>query len=82
MTTKLPSSYVGKQLYVGSSFPDPKGPTAIGVGPAAISGSAYIAGPAIVGNSLSWFYTEASLMVSRTLNPHALALVPSCFSLH
>ena len=79
MTTKLPSSYVGKQLYVGSSFPDPKGPTAIGVGPAAISGSAYIAGPAIVGNSLSFLGPEATLMVSRCLNPHALALVPSIF---
>ena len=79
MTTKLPSSYVGKQLYVGSSFPDPKGPIAIGVGPAAISGSAYIAGPAIVGNSLSFLGPEATLMVSRCLNPHALALVPSIF---
>ena len=79
MTTKLPSSYVGKQLYVGTSFPDPKGPTAIGVGPAAISGSAYIAGPAIVGNSLSFLGPEATLMVSRCLNPHALALVPSIF---
>ena len=79
MTTKLPSSYVGKQLYVGSSFPDPKGPTAIGGGPAAISGSAYIAGPAIVGNSLSFLGPEATLMVSRCLNPHALALVPSIF---
>ena len=79
MTTKLPSSYVGKQLYVGSSFPDPKGPTALGIGPAAISGSAYIAGPAIVGNSLSFLGPEATLMVSRCLNPHALALVPSIF---
>ena len=79
MTTKLPSSYVGKQLYVGSSFPDPKGPTALGIGPAAISGSAYIAGPAIAGTSASWLFPEASLMVSRTLNPHALALVPSLF---
>ena len=79
MTTKLPSSYVGKQLYVGSSFPDPKGPIAIGVGPAAISGSAYIASPAIVGNSLSFLGPEATLMVSRCLNPHALALVPSIF---
>ena len=79
MTTKLPSSYVGKQLYVGTSFPDPKGPTALGIGPAAISGSAYIAGPAIVGNSLSFLGPEATLMVSRCLNPHALALVPSIF---
>ena len=79
MTTKLPSAYVGKQLYVGSSFPDPKGPTALGIGPAAISGSAYIAGPAIVGNSLSFLGPEATLMVSRCLNPHALALVPSIF---
>ena len=79
MAVKTPSTFVGKQLYVGTSAPDPKGPIALGIGPAAISGSAYIAGPAIVGNSLSWFYTEASLMVSRTLNPHALALVPSLF---
>ena len=79
MTTKLPSAFVGKQLYVGTAFPDPKGPIAIGVGPAAISGSAYIAGPAIVGNSLSFLGPEATLMVSRCLNPHALALVPSIF---
>ena len=79
MTTKLPSSYVGKQLYVGSSFPDPKGPTAIGVGPAAISGSAFIAGPAIIGNSLTWLGPEATLMVSRCLNPHAMAFVPAIF---
>ena len=79
MTTKLPSSYVGKQLYVGSSFPDPKGPIAIGVGPAAVSGSAYIAGPALVGNSLSLIGPEATLMVSRCLNAHSMALVPSMF---
>ena len=79
MTTKLPSAFVGKQLYVGTAFPDPKGPIALGIGPAAISGSAYIAGPAIVGNSLSFLGPEATLMVSRCLNPHALALVPSIF---
>ena len=79
MTTKAPSLFVGKQLYVGSSFPDPKGPIAIGVGPAAVSGSAYIAGPALVGNSLSLIGPEATLMVSRCLNAHAMALVPSMF---
>ena len=79
MTTKAPSLFVGKQLYVGSSFPDPKGPIAIGVGPAAVSGSAYIAGPAVVGNSLSLIGPEATLMVSRCLNAHAMALVPSMF---
>ena len=79
MTTKLPTGFIGKQLYCGTSMPDPKGPTALGIGPAAISGSAFIAGPAIVGNSLTWLGPEASLMVSRCLNPHALALVPSIF---
>ena len=79
MATKVPSLFVGKQLYVGSSFPDPKGPIAIGVGPAAVSGSAYIAGPALVGNSLSLIGPEATLMVSRCLNAHAMALVPSMF---
>ena len=62
-----------------SSLLYPKGPIALGIGPAAISGSAYIAGPAIVGNSLSFLGPEATLMVSRCLNPHALALVPSIF---
>ena len=79
MATKVPSLFVGKQLYVGSSFPDPKGPIAIGVGPAAVSGSAYIAGPALVGNSLSLIGPEATLMVSRCLNAHSMALVPSMF---
>jgi hypothetical protein len=76
---KLADVFVGKQLYCGSSMPDPKGPTAIGIGPARINGSAFIAGPAIVGNSLTWLGPEASLMVSRCLNPDALALVPSIF---
>ena len=76
---KFSDVYVGKQLYVGSSMPDPKGPTALGLGAASINGSAYIAGPAIVGNSLTFVGPEASLMVSRCLNPHALALVPSIF---
>ena len=76
---KLADCYVGKQLYCGSSMPDPKGPTAIGIGAASINGSAFIAGPAIVGNSLTWLGPEASLMVSRCLNPDALALVPSIF---
>jgi len=76
---KLADCYVGKQLYCGTSMPDPKGPTAIGIGPARINGSAFIAGPAIVGNSLTWLGPEASLMVSRCLNPDALALVPSIF---
>ena len=71
---KFSDVYVGKQLYVGSSMPDPKGPTALGLGAASINGSAYIAGPAIVGNSLSFVGPEATLMVSRCLNPHALAL--------
>ena len=76
---KFSDVYVGKQLYVGTSFPDAKGPTALGLGAASINGSAYIAGPAIVGNSLTFIGPEASLMVSRCLNPHALALVPSIF---
>ena len=76
---KFADVYVGKQLYCGSSLPDPKGPTAIGIGAASINGSAFIAGPAIVGNSLTWLGPEASLMVSRCLNPDALALVPSIF---
>ena len=76
---KFSDVYVGKQLYVGTSFPDAKGPTALGLGAASINGSAYIAGPAIVGNSLTFVGPEASLMVSRCLNPHALALVPSIF---
>ena len=76
---KFADVFVGKQLYCGSSLPDPKGPTAIGIGAASINGSAFIAGPAIVGNSLTWLGPEASLMVSRCLNPDALALVPSIF---
>ena len=76
---KFSDVYVGKQLHVGSSAPDPKGPLALGIGPTLINGSAYIAGPAIVGNSLTFVGPEATLMVSRCLNPDALALVPSIF---
>ena len=76
---KFADVYVGKQLYCGTSFPDAKGPTALGLGAASINGSAYIAGPAIVGNSLTFVGPEATLMVSRCLNPDALALVPSIF---
>ena len=76
---KAPDLYVGKQLHVGSYLPDPKGPIAIGIGPAAIRGAMYCAGPAVFGNATTFIAPEATLMVGRCNNLDTGGLVPSIF---
>ena len=76
---KVPDLYVGKQLFVGSYLPDPKGPIAIGIGPAAIRGAMYCAGPAVFGNATTFIAPEATLMVGRCNNLDTGGLVPSIF---
>ena len=76
---KVPDLYVGKQLFVGSYLPDPKGPIAIGIGPAAIRGAMYCAGPAVFGNATTFIAPEATLMVGRCNNLDTEGLVPSMF---
>ena len=66
---------VGKQLVVGLC-PNPIGATAIGVGPAAIRGAAYIEGPVQVGNPFTYPLTEANLMVARCVNIEAIIPPP------
>jgi len=79
MANKLDDVFVGKQLHVGTYTPDPKGPIAIGIGPAAIRGAMYCAGPAVFGNATTFIAPEATMMVSRCNNPDALlgGVVPS-----
>ena len=75
---KAPDVYVGKQLFVGSYSPDPKGPIAIGIGPAAIRGAMYCAGPAVFGNATTFIAPEATMMVGR-VNNLDFPIVPSIF---
>ena len=76
---KAPDLFVGKQLHVGTFTPDLKGPIAIGIGPAAIRGAMYCAGPAVFGNATTFIGPEATMMVGRNHNPDTLGLVPSIF---
>jgi hypothetical protein len=76
---KAPDLFVGKQLFVGTFTPDPKGPIAIGIGPAAIRGAMYCAGPAVFGNATTFIAPEATMMVGRCHNPDTAGLVPSIF---
>lgn len=68
---KTPDLYVEKRLFVGCG--DPVG---LGIGPTEIRGSAYIEGPMIVGNPLTYPTAEANLMVARCVNIDALAPPP------
>lgn len=68
---KTPDLYVEKRLFVGCG--DPVG---LGVGPTEIRGSAYIEGPMIVGNVLTYPTAEANLMVARCVNVDALTPPP------
>lgn len=68
---KTPDLYVEKRLFVGCG--DPVG---LGVGPTEIRGSAYIEGPMIVGNPLTYPIAEANLMVARCINVDALTPPP------
>jgi len=79
MANKLDDVFIGKQLHVGTYTPDPKGPIAIGIGPAAIRGAMYCAGPAVFGNATTFIAPEATMMVGRCHNPDTLGLVPSIF---
>jgi hypothetical protein len=68
---KTPDLYVEKRLFVGCG--DPVG---LGIGPTEIRGSAYIEGPMIVGNPLTYPIAEANLMVARCVNIDALTPPP------
>jgi hypothetical protein len=68
---KTPDLYVEKRLFVGCG--DPVG---LGIGPTEIRGSAYIEGPMIVGNPLTYPTAEANLMVARCVNVDALTPTP------
>jgi len=68
---KTPDLYVEKRLFVG--YGDPVG---LGIGPTEIRGSAYIEGPMIVGNPLTYPIAEANLMVARCVNVDALTPPP------
>jgi len=68
---KAPDLYVEKRLFVGCG--DPVG---LGIGPTEIRGSAYIEGPMIVGNFLTYPTAEANLMVARCINVDALTPPP------
>ena len=60
---KVPDLFVGKRLFVGCG-----NPTALGVGPAEARGSAYIEGPAIIGDPQKFTTVEATLMVGPNIN--------------
>ena len=68
---KTPDLYVEKRLFVGCG--DPVG---LGIGPTEIRGSAYIEGPMIVGNPLTYPIAEANLIVARCINVDALTPTP------
>lgn len=74
MSWNLDDVSIGGQLTVGIGFP-----IGLGIGPTKINGSAYIEGPLLVGNSLSFPLPEASVMVARNVNPDIGGLVPSIF---
>lgn len=63
---KVPDLYVGKRLFVGEGSP-----IALGLGPAEARGSAYIEGPAIVGDPGSFPMVHATLMVGPSINGEA-----------
>lgn len=64
---KVPDLYVGKRLFVGEG-----NPIALGLGPAEARGSAYIEGPAIIGEPLSFPFNYATLMVGPNRNKEAI----------
>jgi len=68
---KVPDLFVGRRLFVGCGEP-----VGLGIGPTEIRGSAYIEGPMIVGNPLSYPVAEANLMVARCVNVEALTPPP------
>ena len=66
--------HVGKQLFVGSTFPIPLlNPVGFGVGPALTQGSAYFEGPTYMGHAQGCF-GDATLAVGRCQNVSAAAV--------
>lgn len=64
---KVPDLYVGKRLFVGEGTP-----IALGLGPTEARGSAYIEGPAIIGEPSSFPFNYATLMVGPNRNGEAI----------
>ena len=66
--------HIGKQLFVGSTFPIPLlNPVGFGVGPALTQGSAYFEGPTYMGHAQGCF-GDATLAVGRCQNVSAAAV--------
>jgi hypothetical protein len=63
---KVPDLFVGKRLFVGEG-----NPIALGLGPTEARGSAYIEGPAIIGEPTSFPFNYATLMVGPNVNSEA-----------
>ena len=63
---KVPDLFVGKRLFVGEGDP-----IALGLGPTEARGSAYVEGPAIIGNPISFPFNYATLMVGPNINSEA-----------
>jgi len=63
---KVPDLYVGKRLFVGEGDP-----IALGIGQDEARGSAYLEGPAIIGDPQKFTTVEATLMVGPNINVEA-----------
>jgi len=68
---KVPDLYVGKQLFVGDGAP-----TALGFGPVASRGSAYIEGPTITGDPSVFPIVSATSMIGPNQNAEAIPPIP------
>jgi hypothetical protein len=68
---KVPDLYVGKQLFVGTGSP-----TALGIGPVAARGSAYIEGPTITGDPSVFPFAFGCANVGPPVNAEAIPPVP------
>ena len=72
---KVPDLFVGKRLFVGCG-----NPIALGVGPLEARGSAYIEGPAIIGEPTVFPFNYATLMIGPNRNTEATPpFVPGAF---
>jgi hypothetical protein len=72
---KVPDLFVGKRLFVGCG-----NPIALGVGPLEARGSAYIEGPAIIGEPTSFPFNYATLMIGPNRNTEAVTpFIPGAF---
>jgi len=68
---KVPDLYVGKQLFVGTGAP-----TALGIGPVAARGSAYIEGPTITGDPSVFPFAFGCANVGPPINAEAIPPIP------